>query len=60
MNEVFAFVGLEAASIADTRARNAGDSWEAAPSTFQALVDYYEPHNERLCEVLGRRFSWAS
>ncbi len=32
---------------------------EMAPATRQRLAEYFAPHNERLFELLGRRFDWG-
>jgi hypothetical protein len=57
--EVLAFLGLDAWLPADFGARNSG-SYTAPMSAAarERLARFFEPHNERLFEHLGRRFDW--
>jgi hypothetical protein len=57
--EALGFIGLPQWAPATFTVRNSGGAYEAmAPAVRTQLVEYFRPHNERLFELLGRRFDW--
>lgn len=59
MAKVFAHLGLPPCSAGScTRARHGGYREEMSPQTAAALRAFYEPHNDRLREMLGRDLPW--
>ena len=52
------FLGLPRTGIAAAADRNVGAYDPPATVIEQALRDYFAPHNERLFDLLGRRFDW--
>lgn len=56
---VLEFLGLPLAELGVFRQWNRG-SYDPMPAeTKQRLADYFEPHNQRLGELLGARFRWC-
>ncbi len=56
------FLGLDPADprayISSFDRRNAGRYEPMAPATRARLTEYFAPHNERLCQLLGTDFGW--
>lgn len=59
MKRVFYFLGLPDRELRSTRAFNGGDQDGMDPSLRLRLVKYFEPHNQRLFDLLGTEFHWA-
>ncbi|MEM1368219.1 MAG: sulfotransferase domain-containing protein [Cyanobacteria bacterium P01_H01_bin.15] len=60
VNQVFAFLGLSPLSLKEYPVNNSGN---AAPlpidaQTHQTLVDFFQPHNQKLVERLGPKFQY--
>lgn len=53
------FLGLRAHPLPTIPQRNVGSYAPPDPGLVRALGEYFAPHNERLSELLGRRFDWA-
>lgn len=62
LNEVEEFLGLSGYDWPDSllgATRHAGKYRSQMPDDVrESLVEFYRPHNERLFELLGRRFDW--
>jgi hypothetical protein len=59
LDRVLAFVGLPPWRPADFKAFNQKPYPELAPETRRRLAAYFEPHNQRLYELLGRDLAWS-
>ena len=59
LDSVFEFLGLEPCDVGDENLNEMAYP-PMAPSTRRRLADFFRPHNERLYEMLGRRFDWDS
>lgn len=58
LDQAFAFLGLDPWRLVDASVRNQGPE-DAGPIPCEAMLRaYFEPHNRRLCEFLGRDMSW--
>jgi hypothetical protein len=57
--QVNRFLGLPEWEPARFEAYNQKPYSEIDPKTRQRLLDYFEPHNRRLYQYLGRDFGWA-
>jgi hypothetical protein len=53
------FLGLREQPLRTAPQRNVGSYTPPEPELVQALTEYFAPHNERLVELLGRRFEFA-
>jgi len=58
LNDTLAFLGLPDANSVSLEARNARRYPAMQPATMARLKDYFEPHNRRLEELLGRSMGW--
>ena len=57
--EVTEFLGLEPLKNMDFKVHNAGGDYTRMDKGLRSrLIDYYKPFNERLYQLLGRRFEW--
>jgi hypothetical protein len=54
------FLGLAPHARDALPAHNEGSYAPLPDATRSALIDYFRPHNERLYELLGRDFGWAT
>jgi hypothetical protein len=55
------FLGLADWDLPAYHAYNPGKyNKEISPKTYQFLVDYFRPHNQRLFALLGEKFAWQS
>lgn len=60
LDRVFDFLGLSPYRIEDLEVMRWLDYNESLdPNLRRELIDYFEPHNERLFQLIGERFSWA-
>lgn len=58
-DEALAFLGLSEHRLEEQNRRNVGKYSEPmSPATKQDLIDYFQPHNQRLNEYLDRDFAW--
>lgn len=58
-NEVLAFLGLPEQRLQRNESHYAGKyTRQMSAETRQDLANYFYPHNQRLCEYLGRDFAW--
>lgn len=58
-DKIFSFLNLSDHNIANVKNSNTGKYIDMRPETRHMLVEYYRPHNERLYNLLGRRFDWS-
>lgn len=58
MTEVLQFLGLPDARFDSFPKHNAGENPGLNPATRRRLEDFFQPHNQRLYEYLGRDFGW--
>ncbi len=58
-NRVFAFLDLCSWETKDCRMYEHASYPEMAESTRKKLATYFQPHNERLYQLLGRDFGWT-
>lgn len=58
LEEVTDFIGIERHAFATGERRNVGDYEPLGAELRRELRDFYRPFDERLAELLGRRFSW--
>ncbi|OCR00433.1 molybdenum ABC transporter substrate-binding protein [Oscillatoriales cyanobacterium USR001] len=58
LQEVFAFLGLPDYQISYYEKYNAGAYQPAIDATIQQLTEFFQPHNYKLEEELGRKFNW--
>ena len=57
--DVISFLGLPADNKTAIRRQNSGTYAPMAAATRSRLVTYFEPHNQRLYQMLGRDLRWA-
>lgn len=60
LEQAFSFLGLEKWQPPKIKPLNAGRYSEIKSGTRKFLENYFEPHNRRLYEFLGRDFGWAN
>ena len=60
VDQVIRFLGLAPLQTRQFRRFNAGEYSDTDPSIRRRLVEYFSPHNRRLCELLGRDFGWPA
>ena len=60
VNKTFEFLGLPHFQLSQYEKYNAGNYPAVNERIYQYLVDYYEPHNQRLAAYLGREFTWTA
>ncbi|MEM7453547.1 MAG: sulfotransferase [Planctomycetota bacterium] len=60
LKQVFRFAGVDSGfPVQDLKAVNVGGNrTEVEQSVYEFLKNFYQPHNERLFDVLGTRFDW--
>lgn len=58
LNETLAYLGLPGTSSVSLEARNTRRYPAMQPATMERLRKYFEPHNRRLEELLGRSMGW--
>jgi len=58
LNETLAFLGLPDATSVSLEARNTRSYPAMQAATMARLKEYFEPHNRRLEELLGRSMGW--
>ena len=58
LKQVFDYLNVQNFEIKDVERQNVGEYKKLDKSTRKFLVDYYRPHNERLFELLGKKFEW--
>ena len=58
LKQVFDYLNVPNFEISDIERQNVGEYKKLDKSTRKFLVDYYRPHNERLFELLGKKFEW--
>jgi len=58
LKQVFDYLNVPNFEINDIKRQNVGEYKKLDKSTRKFLVDYYRPHNERLFELLGKKFEW--
>jgi len=59
LSQVYRFLGLPEWVPGHFKPYNQKPYSEIDPKTRQKLLDYFEPHNRRLYEYLGRDFGWS-
>jgi hypothetical protein len=59
LSQVYRFLGLPEWEPSHFKPYNQKPYSEIDPKTRQKLLDYFEPHNRRLYEYLGRDFGWS-
>lgn len=55
---VLNFLGLPVWDLQRYPRHNAGDANPMNPATRRKLIEYFQPHNQRLHELLGMDFNW--
>ena len=60
LDQVFKFLGVNSFKIQDFQNLNVGRYNKMKKNTRRKLVEYFQPHNERLYSLLNRRFDWDS
>ena len=58
LNEVLQFLNLPSWELREYRKYNYSPGQAMDAATRKRLVEYFEPHNRRLYEYLGRDFGW--
>lgn len=58
VGEVITFLGLPPVELDVSERYNARSYPPLAPATRRRLLEYFEPHNRRLYDLLGRDFGW--
>ncbi len=58
MSRVFEFLGLPDRSLSNYEHTNKGEYTSLEPSLRQALNEYFQPHNQKLEELLEMKFNW--
>ena len=59
LDQIFDFLGLPPFKVENLKNRNVGNYKERMnEDTRKFLIEYFEPHNERLFKLLQRRFDW--
>ena len=60
LRNVFEFVGVDPDfAIKDLRPRNVGDyRSKVGTDAYEYLIDYFEPHNQKLYELIGVDYGW--
>ncbi len=56
--EIFRFLGVADRNITDSPIRNRGSYQRLEPEALSMLREYYEPHNQRLYDLIGENFGW--
>lgn len=59
LRRVHAFLGVRPMDLNSYEKFNAAEGGSMDPETRRRLVAHFRPHNERLFELLGRRFDWS-
>ena len=57
---IFEFIGVDSSfTVPSPKPRNVGkNKVEVDSEVYDYLKDYFEPHNQKLYKLLGRKFSW--
>jgi hypothetical protein len=58
LNEVCTFIGIGEYSPANLRVYNQRQYASMKPETRAHLREYFEPHNQKLYQLIGRKFEW--
>ncbi len=58
LERAHSFLGLPPHPAGELRKLNAGSYEAMSPQTRAELVEYFRPHNQRLCELTGIDFEW--
>lgn len=59
LEQVYAFLGVEAQMPANLKPRNVGKNRQKVEErVYSYLSEYFEPHNDRLFKLIGRKFDW--
>ncbi|MGB3514020.1 MAG: hypothetical protein WBA93_33410 [Microcoleaceae cyanobacterium] len=58
MKQIFDFLGLPEYQLPKYKKLNSGYYPPISESLRQKLSEYFQPHNQRLEEYLGRQFNW--
>ncbi|MBR9921787.1 MAG: sulfotransferase domain-containing protein [Bacteroidetes bacterium] len=58
LNQVYEFVGLSSFTPPDLKAYNSREYASLDPEVRAELQAHYRPHNEKLFDLIGRRFDW--
>ncbi|HLR03340.1 MAG TPA: sulfotransferase domain-containing protein [Virgibacillus sp.] len=59
MNRVFRYLGVHAYSVNVHKKYNTHNYAKIHPHTRKKLLDYYEPYNKDLYQLLNKRFDWG-
>lgn len=59
MSKIENFIDVKPHNYQDFPVWNKGDKSRLSEATRNQLKDFYEPHNEMLFDLLGRKLSWA-
>jgi len=58
LNRVFEFISLPPSDLEDLGAKNTREYVPMDPEIKRKLEEFYEPYNERLFALLGKRMTW--
>ena len=58
LSEIFEFLNIPKQKIQDTTRQNNIEYPKMDVSTRKILNDFFKPYNEKLFELLGKRFNW--
>ena len=58
MNQAFDFLGLPKCNSIEYSPRNVGSYPQVDANLLSHLSNFFQPHNQRLEELLGRKFNW--
>ncbi|WP_216828243.1 sulfotransferase domain-containing protein [Alkalihalobacterium elongatum] len=58
INQLISFLELPSSNIETSRKYNVGKYSPMYEETRNRLNEFYKPHNDRLCNLLGRNFGW--
>ncbi len=58
MKQTFAFLGLPECNSINYKPRNVGSYPQVDAHLLSRLSNFFQPHNQRLEEFLGRKFNW--
>ena len=58
VNRIFEFLGLEPYPLKDSTQYNTGAYEPMSDETRAKLVEFFQPHNRKLEDLLGMRFNW--
>ena len=57
-NDIFKFLNLKNYNIQNPKRMQKGSYSKLNPSTREKLLEYYEPKNKQLYELIGKKFNW--